>query len=292
MFQISALTDELSFDTIRALNLAQQFELPSVEVHVAWGKNIEELDDDELKRLRDELERRNLRVCNLASTVFFRCQLDDREEEIPSIAHFPSVSGRYADHLRALERAFSAARCLEAPSVRIFGFWRGGQQTTAETFDRAVELVAKAVQMAETEGLRLALENCPYGYFGSGALAGRLVRMVDSPWLRLLWDPCGALRAGEHDYLEASRGFRDLIAHVHAKDIVIDPSLKRGRSYVAIGRGQMNWPAVMDRLVEYGYQGAISLETHHLGSDGTRESAAIPALEGLLKVYTDLQVKE
>ena len=108
--------------------------------------------------------------------------------------------------------------------------------------------------------------------------------MVDSPWLKMLWDPCSGLRAGEPDILAPFPAIQPHLVHVHAKDILVDPALKRGRRYVPIGQGQLPWPQLLSLLLESGYTGAISLEPHHLGPDGTRESAARESVLGMQAV--------
>ncbi len=289
MFRPGAITDELSADTARALDLAQRYGLREVEIHTAWGRSIEELDGEQVDRLRQMLADRGLRVCCLSSTVFLRCHVDDRPDAIPPIPGFPSIAGTFADHLRALERCFQIAAALEASLIRVFGFWKPGAAPDEAHYYAAAEKLAAAARMAESAGAVLALENCPHTAFCRGEWAARLVALVGSARLRMLWDPANALRCGQADYLAAYDLIRPHLAHVHAKDIVLGTALERGRAYVQLGTGQVDWRRILHRLAWDGFSGVVSLEPHYTGPDGTPESAAADSIRALLHLSAAVQ---
>jgi sugar phosphate isomerase/epimerase len=124
MLRLGAINDELSPVFERVLDLAVALGIQEIEIHSVGRKVIEKLETTEVRRVQQELAQRQLHVCNISSTVFLRCHLDDRDEEIPWRTPFRSIKGCYADHLRGLERALEIAQMLQAPLVRIFGFWQ------------------------------------------------------------------------------------------------------------------------------------------------------------------------
>jgi L-ribulose-5-phosphate 3-epimerase len=280
MFHIGAISDELSTDTEAALDLAVELGIGWIEVHTAFGAPVEHLAPEQITHLRELLAARDLRVCAISSTAFLRCHLDGRDDPIPPLPGFASVEGGYADHLNALERALAAAAALDAPLVRVFGFWKTGP-VTDDVYPRAAEKLAQPVAMAQAAGIPLALETCPHTYFGHGRRAARLAAAVDSPWLRLLWDPAGSIRAGDPDVLGAYPHLRPFLAHVHARDIRVDPALPKGRAYCPIGEGQAPWREILTRLAQDGYGGAICLEPHFTAPDGRKEPAARSSYAGL-----------
>lgn len=284
MFRLGTITDELSPNVERALKMASQLGVIDVEIHTAWNTNVEELTDAQVDWLKEALAAFRLRVPVISSTIFLRCSLLDSSEAVPRLPGFRAIGGGYADHLRALGRVFEVARILEAHILRIFGFWREGP-TTEEVEQLAAERLGPALELAREAGVVLALETCPHSYFDWGIRAARLVQRINSPWLRLLWDPAGAYRAGEPDYLAPYPTLRPYLAHVHVKDMVVNPCLPRGRAYVPVGQGEINWKEIMTRLVRDGYDGVLSLETHHMGPDGRRESAAKASFAGLARLY-------
>jgi sugar phosphate isomerase/epimerase len=288
MFHLGAITDELSKDIVQALDIAQRCGLKGVELHTVWGSNIECLGYAQIDRLKTLLDSQGLHVCCLSSTVFLRCHLDNRTDPISPIQGFASMDGSYAVHLEALERCLQIASTLSAPLIRIFGFWNPGMAPDEACYHAAAEKLVRAAHMAESAGITLALENCPYTGFCRGRQTANLVALVDSPRLQMLWDPANALRCGEEDYLAAYDLIRPFLAHVHAKDILISPNLERGRAYVLMGTGQMDWEGIIRHLASDGYRGVVSVEPHCLGPDGTPESAARTAVQALQRIMADI----
>jgi L-ribulose-5-phosphate 3-epimerase len=285
VFQLGAITDELSPDVDRALEMALQFGLQYVEVHTLWGENLETLQNEDWARFRQAVDGCDLQVCCLASTAFLRCSLGG-EGGFKASLGYPSIAGEYEDHLEALGRSLERAGELGAPLVRIFGFWRQGP-TTEETYERIAERFQKPLRMAQSAGVRLAVETCPHTYLDWGGRAAKLVARLNSSWLGVLWDPAGAVRAGDLNYMDAYPKLAPWLAHVHAKDIRLDPGLERGRAYVPVGQGQIDWAGILGHLARDGYGGVVSLETHHLGADGTKETAAAASMKGLKGIYRD-----
>ena len=140
------------------------------------------------------------------------------------------------------------------------------------------------------EGVMVAVENCP----DTGNIAinpelwGALIESVDRPNFRLTYDPSHLVRLGIEPY-EPLYEFGPHIIHVHAKDTeVIRAKLRRqgflGEGwwrYRVPGWGEVDWRAVLTRLIEVGFSGGISLEhedplfggSHHSQS-GTVASSA------------------
>ncbi len=270
MFKNSVINIEISNDIEQSLEFAQSNGFESIEIHSAWDKNIEFMELDELSRLDSLIKARGLKVSCLSSTLFLRCFLDDHLGLTPEVRGLNAIIGDYHFHLRALECALQAAEVLEAPLIRVFGFTKE-VETTDEVFEMAVEKFLKPAEMAKGAGKVLALENCPHTSFGWGVNAAKLVNMIDSPNLRLLWDPAGAVRAGEPDCIQAMPDIIPLLVHVHAKDI--QPDFDERKRYMCIGEGVVPWPTIFKELIDQNYNGAISLETHFL-----EKMASSPAL--------------
>jgi L-ribulose-5-phosphate 3-epimerase len=286
MFQLSAINSELSLDLDQALSIAMDFELQSIEIHTIGGECVETLHPAEIQGLKKTLDRYGIQVCCIASTAFLRCPLGDHDP-IPDPIAYPSIGGSYDDHLTALENALSIANELNAPQVRVFGFVRQGP-TTEQVYQRIAERLDQPIRMAQAAGVRLVLETCPHTYLDWGVRAAHFANMVNSPWLKILWDPAGPVRAGEQDYMTPYPQLRPHLGHVHAKDILIDPSLEGGRAYVPIGQGMIQWHQILSRLAGDGYDGWVSLEPHHVGPDGRLESAARTSFQKLNQIYQSL----
>jgi sugar phosphate isomerase/epimerase len=290
MFQLSAINNELSPNLGKALTIAKDLGLNAIEIHMVDGIHIERLNASAVQTLKKSLDHHDLQVCCIASTIFLRCPLEEKDP-IPDPIAYPSIGGSYSEHLQALKRALSVARELGAPQVRIFGFMRHGP-TTDQIYQRIAERLDQPMRMAQASGVRLVLETCPHTYLDWGARAAHFANLVDSPWLQILWDPAGPVRSGEQDYMAPYPQLRPYLGHMHAKDILLDPELEGGRAYVPIGLGMIQWPRILQQLTEDGYEGWVSLEPHHLGPDGELESSARASFQGLDQIFRSLRTSD
>jgi sugar phosphate isomerase/epimerase len=281
MFPISVINIEISYDIEQSLKTAREFGIKQIEIHSAWQKNIECMEVTEVKELKKLVEKYNLTVSCISSTLFLRAYLDDRDEIAPELKGFKAISGDYSHHLNKLQYAFRAAQILETPLVRVFPFQKA-EILTEDVFSRAAEKFALPAKLAKENGVTLVMETCPHTSFGWGKNAAKLIRMIDSPALKLLWDPAGAIRAGEPDCLQSISDILPLVRHVHAKDIVVLPD--GGREYLSIGKGQIPWMTIFQALRANQYSGVISLEPHFHGQDGSKTSAIKESLEGLNRI--------
>ena len=71
---ISIITDEISQDFEHALDVAAEYEINTVDVRTLWNKNIALLDDDELERMHNALNSRNMQI-NVITSPFGKCFL-------------------------------------------------------------------------------------------------------------------------------------------------------------------------------------------------------------------------
>ena len=91
--------------------------------------------------------------------------------------------------------------------------------------------------------------------------------------LQLVWDPANALVAGENPY---PHGYdllpKDRIAHVHAKDC----HMLEGHKPVwgPLGTRSVDWKGQIAALLNDGYSGWLSLETHWPGPNNDKLMAS------------------
>jgi sugar phosphate isomerase/epimerase len=78
----------------------------------------------------------------------------------------------------------------------------------------------------------------------------RIVKLVDSPWIKVNWDTGNSYLAGIEDPYEGLTKVRDYVYHIHAKDISFEHSSKeRGKVTgtpvgCACGEGAVDWQRV------------------------------------------------
>ncbi len=127
-----------------------------------------------------------------------------------------------------------------------------------------VEAVREVADYAAERGCCFATETGPE----SGEALAQFLRAVDSPGAQVNYDPAN-LCMGGFDHLDDVRVLKDLIVHTHAKD-GLAPSREDGPCEVALGEGDVKFPAYLALLHEIGYTGYLTIE-RECGDDPLRD---------------------
>ena len=264
--RIAAITDEFSSSLAEAIPVMKEIGMTGAELRVIDGKNILDLDDDELKRARDFLDEAGLEVIAIASPLL-KCVLEDGPVLDTRFEHDVfAAKHTLADQARLTERAIKVAEMLGASIIRVFSYWR-----TVEP-ERCYEASARALsdlaQVARREDLMIGLENEHACNVGTGAETAKLLRLVPDAEVGIVWDPANALVAGEVAFPD---GYGQLpkqrIVHVHTKDC----GMRSGKpEWGPLGTRHVPWKKQIRRLIEDGYSGYLSLETHWPGPNGNK----------------------
>jgi inosose dehydratase len=152
-----------------------------------------------------------------------------------------------------------------------------------QIFAEGATKVAEAVKR-ET-GLRTAFHHHCAGYVETPAEIGKLMSLTDPSRLGLVFD-CGHYRFGGGDPLEGLRKYGQRVWHFHFKDYhpaVGRQGAEEGWDYFQavrhgvfceLGKGNVNFPALMKELQELGYDGWGVVEQDVLpGMGAPKESA-------------------
>ena len=271
--RLAVTTDEIDDDLRVALDFLGRFGLEHCEIRGLWGKYNTSWPIAKIKHARTLLDDSGIRLAIL-DTGFFKVPLPD------------SASDDGARALKKqwdlLERAFERADVFGTSLIRTFAFTypHGGQPDPA-AYPRIFELVAESAERARRAGFRLAVENVAGSYVETAAHCAGLLAKVRSPALGLTWDPNNAARAGDDEPFPA--GYESLdssrIWHVHFRDYrhKADGEVE----WCGVGDGEFDHVGQLKALLNDGYDGVVSLETHYtLG--GSKAAASEHSLKGLL----------
>ena len=170
-FTLSAFGDEIAADVDEQLRVLNELDIRFLELRRAWGTNVLELSDDEVRRLRDRCEAHSIRVSCIGSPV----------------AKSP-IGQPIAEVLRDLERILDIAGMLGTDRVRIFSFYPEAEGQQDACVDESISRLGAMANAAGERHAVLLLEN-------EGGLVGdipercrAIVEGVDSPSLRFVWD--------------------------------------------------------------------------------------------------------
>ena len=270
-FRIAAITDEFSADLDTALAGMADVGMTGAELRLISGRNMIDLDDLAIDRVRSRVEARGMTVVSLASPLL-KCVLPESPPLDTRIEH--DVFGSpytYEDQPRLTKRALEIAERVGAPIVRVSSYWRTVEPERC--FPAAAAALHELAEQAAVRGLVIGLENEQACNAGTGAEAGRLLALVDHPALKLVWDPANASILGETPFPD---GYHSVpaarIAHVHAKDCRVQDHTP---TWGPLGEMDVDWKGQIAALRRDGYTGWISLETHWEGPRGDKFEASV-----------------
>jgi L-ribulose-5-phosphate 3-epimerase len=270
-FPIAAITDEFSPDIEIAAASMREIGMVAAELRVVFGKNIIDLSDEELDRARAIVAAQRLQIISIASPIL-KCVLPDA----------PAVDSRFQqdmfaakhtidDQPRLAARAFEIAKRTGARIVRVFSYWRTVDPD--QCFDRVVAALRGLADQAAQHGLIIGLENEHACNIATARETARVLAALDHPNLKVVWDPANAYVSGENPYPEGYRLLPpDRIVHVHAKDCRL---ADHKPAWGPLGECDVDWKGQVQALVQDGYKGYISLETHWPGPGGDKHMGSV-----------------
>ena len=279
--ELAAITDEFSPDLNPAAAAMAAIGMTACELRVVWGKNIMNLDDDEVKRAMDVLSAKGIRVLGLSSPIL-KCTLPEGGE-VDSRFQQDIFGATFTmdDQPRLVERAIRLCEMTGARLVRVFSFWR--TVDPGRCFEPACRAIEKIAGQFKAHDIVCGIENEHACNIGTAAEAAKFLAAMPHSHVQLVWDPANALVAGEQPY---PYGYsllpKDRIAHVHAKDCAMD---SHKPIWGPLGTRHVDWKGQIAALLRDGYRGAVSLETHWQGPAGNKFEASVICgwnLRGLL----------
>lgn len=281
-WKLGIITDEITEDLAKALDFIVEYKLHGCELREMWGRNIMNLGAVDLRRARDLIQDHGLAVSDIGSPVF-KWNLPAMPARAEKRDTFNAdFTEKDADEL--LHKSFEIAATFGARKVRIFSYWRVAEPDKAYPYVR--DRLARAAELAGRNGILLVLENEHECNIGTGREAGKLLAEIDSPHLKLNWDPANAAMLGERPYPDGYEAVRVRFAHMHVKDVRKAPDGKL--VWAPVGGGFIDWRGQFKALQHDAYNDTISLETHYRRADGNTVESTRESLLGLLKIAEDI----
>ena len=278
-FHLGIITDEITTDLDQALTFISSYKLHWCELREIWGKNLMISPQEDLDRARKLLADHGVHVSDIASPIF--------KWNLPGVATKPDEKHDFAvgkftedDADKTLEKAFELANFFGTKKVRIFSYWRVADPESV--YPQVRDRLGKAAHLAQKNGMVLMLENEQECNIGTGKELGRILRDVNSPALRGVWDPGNAGWLGETPFPDGYQAVKGLFPHMHIKDVRTNAAGKR--EWAPVGGGTIDFKGQFAALHKEKYTGTMSLETHYKRPDGNKTESTRESLEGLLKV--------
>jgi sugar phosphate isomerase/epimerase len=279
---LTAIVPDLSLEEIVAFAAGEGFECLEVccwppgkaERRYAGVTHIDVvgLDEGRGKGIRDLFEKNGLSISGLG---YYPNPLSPD----------PAEARVAVEHIKTVLRA---APILGVGQVNTF-VGRDPAKTVDEQWAHFVETWVPIVAVAEEQGVRIGIENCPMIFTGDEWPGGknlaatpkvwrRMFEEVSSPSFGLNFDPSHFI--WQHmDYLKPLREFKERIFHVHAKDVRLDRDDLDDVGIMATpleyhkpklpGLGDVNWGRFFSVLSDTGYDGPVVVEVEDRAYEGS-----------------------
>ncbi len=245
MVTLTAFADEISADLQEQLDVLESEGIHHLELRGVWNKNVLDLSDEEVQKVRDIVQSRGFKVSAVGSPIGKIDILDPMEP-----------------HVQRFKRALQVAKVLETSYIRIFSFFIPQGQSPQSHRREVLARMAVLQEMAAGWEVVLLHENEKEIY---GDNAQRCLDILEhrlNENLACAFDPANFVQCGVKPYEEAFPLLQPYIRYVHIKD-----ALFAGGTVVPAGQGDGALRAVLSRLFAQGYDGFLSLEPHLAHSD-------------------------
>ncbi len=193
----------------------------------------------------------------------------------------------YVEHIK---KVIVAARLLGVGRVNSF-IGRDWKKTVDENWPRFIKTWKPLVKLAEDNGVKIGIENCPMYFSGDEWPGGKNLAHCPAVWRRMFEDipskSFGLNYDPSHlvwqriDYLKPLSEFKEKIFHVHAKDVRVDASRLDDVGIMATpleyhapklpGLGEVDWGRFFSVLSDLGYDGPVCIEVEDRAYEGTLE---------------------
>lgn len=247
--KVSGFADEIAGEVDTQFLVLNKLGLGYFEPRGIDGKNIANLTDEEVERLKGKMKASGIRISSIGSPIG-KVKLEEGFEE----------------HFRQFQRVVEIAGQLDARYIRMFSFYHeGGADWTKEERDEVLSRLDKMIAYAKERDVVLLHENEKDIYGDNADRCLDLMEELGCEHFRAVFDPANFVQCGQ-DTWEAYEKLKGHIAYVHIKDALVAD----GR-VVPAGMGDGNVERILRSLLETGFDGFLSLEPHLGSFDGLKD---------------------
>lgn len=243
MAKLSAFADEVTDNFLKQVKYLAKENVGYIEPRFINKKNIMNLTQNELNEAKKMLQDYGLKVSAIGSPIG-KVKLDESFEP----------------HLDKFKHAVELARFFETPYIRMFSYYAPEGKNIDDYREQVMERMCAKVEIIENTDVVMVHEN-ETGIYGHNAEnCVDIVKTVDSPKLRLVYDP-GNFVWGQkitNNVESCWPLMKPYVVHVHIKD------WKLGSAEVGSipGEGDGQIKELLAELAEMNYDGCLTMEPH------------------------------
>ncbi len=220
-------------------------------------------------------------------------ELHGKGIEISGLGYYPNPLHADSSHREeVIDHLMKVITAAGTMGLKVVNTFVGGDRTLTvdANWERATEILTPVVDHAKGQGVQLCFENCPmifsYDEWPGGhniAYSPKIWRRIFEQWgedVGMNFDPSHLI----WQFIDQTRFIKEFgphIAHVHAKDLMVDHDglyehgiMSAGMGWQVprlCGLGDVDWPNFFSGLYRVGYDGPIIIEHEDRLFEGTDE---------------------
>ncbi len=199
-FILSAFADEYSPNFDEQLEGLKKNGVGFMEIRGVDGKNISDLTEDEMKAVREKLDKAGIGISSIGSPI----------GKI-------KTSDPFEPHLDKLRNCIKAAKILGTKNIRMFSFYMPEGVTREEARPEVMKRLAAMLEIAKAEGITLCHEN-EKGIYGDSPETCLDIQKEFGGEIKLIFDPANFIECGYEPYPHGFELIGDRIYYMHIKD--------------------------------------------------------------------------
>lgn len=277
--RISAISDEIARSPEDAIRFAHEYRLKWLELRDVPGdrrKNYFFMDEGPLTEAAKQFADNGIGISflntNLLKFALPGTEPIRRRPETPEVRaeRMAREQARFDNREQDVRKCIRSAQILKCRNVRVFTFSRVAEPESV--FQRVADVIGPFTRIAESEGVRLLVENETSCNVAKCSELGAFVKLLPSKALGINWDVMNGQSMKETPMPD---GYALL-----PKDRIYNIQIK-GRTILDYPE-KLDWAAIFDALSRDGFQGEAGLETHIFGEMQVAKSHE--SMRAILKV--------
>jgi len=242
MAKLSAFADEVADGFLEQVKYLAAERVGYIEIRFVNKKNIMDLTDDELNVAKKQMTDYGLKVSAIGSPIG-KVKIDEP----------------FGPHLDKFKHAVELALFFEAPYIRMFSYYAPEGQNIDDYRDQVMERMAAKIEIIKNTNVIMVHENETDIYGHTAENCVDLVKTLDSPKLRLVYDP-GNFVWGQKTTDNVTTCWplmKPYVSHIHIKDWKVGEDIG---SIPGEGDGQIR--ELLAELAAINYDGCLTMEPH------------------------------
>lgn len=243
MAKLSAFADEVTENFLEQVKYLAGERVGYIEPRFINKRNIMDITKDELNEAKKMIQDHGLKVSAIGSPIG-KVKLDEP----------------FGPHLDKFKHAVDLAMFFETPYIRMFSYYAPEGQNIDDYRDQVMERMAAKVEVLKDVEVTMVHENEANIYGHTAEQCVEIVKTIDSPKLRLVYDPANFVW-GEKilDNVEICWPvMKPYVVHIHIKDWKL--GAKDVGSIPGEGDGQIK--ELLAELAAIDYDGCLTMEPH------------------------------